>query len=323
MNWYTKLQSNKLDLEDELEALLQEIRGEYPGIQLEAWITHGYSIEIANIKVPPGQRNQGIGTSVINRIQNFAKEKNLPITVRPSPEKGKKEALERFYKNLDFKHNRGRNMDYELSSPLAPTMYWKLNIKNKRSMNFLNQNKIRFTKTSSIDIGSSGYGALSNFAAYPFIIDGIQCGGMEGFLQSLKFSDPDKQARVCGLYGVKAKYKGKKSKWYQDQNLHWMGQTFSRHSTEYQELLDRAFNSLFEQSQEFRDALASTGNEELTHTIGKPDPNMTVLTENEFISRLYRLRRKLESAHDLSRGSTSRDLLPKVEPNKESINELV
>ena len=32
--------------------------------------------------------------------------------------------------------------------------------------------------------------ALSNFTPHPFVIDGIECASIEGFLQSLKFKDP-------------------------------------------------------------------------------------------------------------------------------------
>jgi len=44
-----------------------------------------------------------------------------------------------------------------------------------------------------MNIGSgNGYpsSALSNFAAHPFVIDGVHCASMEGFLQSLKFDKP-------------------------------------------------------------------------------------------------------------------------------------
>lgn len=30
--------------------------------------------------------------------------------------------------------------------------------------------------------------ALSNFAPHPFVLDGVYCASMEGFLQSLKFN---------------------------------------------------------------------------------------------------------------------------------------
>lgn len=47
-----------------------------------------------------------------------------------------------------------------------------------------------------MDIGSKcGYPAssLSNFSPHPFVIDGVECSSMEGFLQSLKFSSIDMQ----------------------------------------------------------------------------------------------------------------------------------
>ena len=77
-----------------------------------------------------------------------------------------------------------------------------------------------------MDIGSgSGYpsAALSNFASHPFIIDGVQCNSMEGFLQSLKFDSLEMQHYVCTLVGKAAKFKGKKKKWYKKQELYWNG----------------------------------------------------------------------------------------------------
>ena len=43
-----------------------------------------------------------------------------------------------------------------------------------------------------MDIGSgSGYPSanLSNFSPHPFVIDGVECNSMEGFLQSLKYEN--------------------------------------------------------------------------------------------------------------------------------------
>jgi predicted NAD-dependent protein-ADP-ribosyltransferase YbiA (DUF1768 family) len=64
-----------------------------------------------------------------------------------------------------------------------------------------------------MDIGSgTGYpsAALSNFAPHSFVIDGVECASMEGFLQSLKFSSPEMQKEVCKLVGKAAKFKGEK-----------------------------------------------------------------------------------------------------------------
>lgn len=147
-----------------------------------------------------------------------------------------------------------------------------------------------------MDIGSgAGYpeSALSNFAPHPFVIDGIACASMEGFLQSLKFSNPDMQKEVCKLVGKAAKFKGKKKKWYRTQTLYWQGKEIKRNSQEYQDLLTKAFDALGENSS-FQKALLSTGNAILTHNIGKRKQNETVLTVQEFIHQLYRIRQNLQ-----------------------------
>ena len=147
-----------------------------------------------------------------------------------------------------------------------------------------------------MDIGSGlGYpsAALSNFAPHPFVIDGIECASMEGFLQSLKFSNPDMQKEVCKLVGKAAKFKGKKKKWWQTQTLYWRGQEIDRHSQEYQQLLDRAYAALA-QNESFRRALLATGTATLTHSIGKSNPSETVLTKAEFCGRLTRLREQIQ-----------------------------
>lgn len=65
----------------------------------------------------------------------------------------------------------------------------------------------------TIDIGvDEGYPSevLSNFHPYTFVVDGVHCASMEGFLQSVKFENEEKQILVCGLIGKQAKFKGKK-----------------------------------------------------------------------------------------------------------------
>ena len=143
-----------------------------------------------------------------------------------------------------------------------------------------------------MDIGSGKAfpcNALSNFAPHPFVLDGVECASMEGFLQSLKFKNPDMQRHVCTLVGKAAKFKGKDKKWWREQKLFWLGQEFDRHGKEYQRLLNRAFNALF-QNTGFRNALEASKPAVLTHSIGKTDPSRTVLTQSEFCGRLMKLR---------------------------------
>ena len=147
-----------------------------------------------------------------------------------------------------------------------------------------------------MDIGSgAGFpaGTLSNFAPHPFVIDGVQCNSMEGFLQSLKFKDAEMQKSVCLLVGKAAKFKGKKKKWWKTQTLHWQGREIKRDSVEYQELLDRAFDALA-QNASFQKALLATGTAVLTHSIGKTKITETVLTRSEFCSRLTTIRARLQ-----------------------------
>lgn len=132
--------------------------------------------------------------------------------------------------------------------------------------------------------------ALSNFAPHEFYIDGIRCASMEGFLQSLKFSSPEMQEHICTLTGIAAKRAGSGKNWQRQQVLWWRGQQIGRRSEEYQKLLDRAYDALY-QNQGFKSALIASGRNAIyTHSVGKHRINETVLTVREFCSRLMKLK---------------------------------
>lgn len=148
-----------------------------------------------------------------------------------------------------------------------------------------------------MDIGSKNEypaSALSNFASHPFVFDGIPVTSFEGLLQSFKFLDPETQKSVCALTGWKAKVFGRGEEWWRTRNLYWQGEVFNRDSDEYQRLLDLAYREMFDQSEGFRKALRATGDAVLTHSIGKASPKVTILTSDEFCSRLMRLREMLK-----------------------------
>ena len=143
-----------------------------------------------------------------------------------------------------------------------------------------------------MDISSkAGYpaSALSNFAPHPFEIDGVKCNSMEGFLQSLKFESTDMQEHVCTLVGYAAKKKGYGKNWWTKQTLYWRGVPMKRDSKEYQLLLNRAYNQLYRNTK-FKAALEATNGATLTHAMGKNKINETILTAQEFCSRLTHLR---------------------------------
>ena len=62
-----------------------------------------------------------------------------------------------------------------------------------------------------MDIRSSGSypgSELSNFAPHRFWLDGVECGSMEGLLQSLKFEEVPLQAKIRKMVGKDAKRRG-------------------------------------------------------------------------------------------------------------------
>ena len=146
-----------------------------------------------------------------------------------------------------------------------------------------------------MDIGSrQGYpaSALSNFAPHPFVLDGVECNSAEGFLQSLKFKNPDMQKHICTLVGLAAKRAGGGKGWWRHQVLYWQGVEYKRDSDEYQQLLDRAYEAL-SLNEGFRKALMASGDAVLKHSMGKTNLKETVLTQSEFCGRLTRLRDRM------------------------------
>jgi hypothetical protein len=144
------------------------------------------------------------------------------------------------------------------------------------------------------DIRSNALGALavvSNFARHAFTLDGITCGGMEGFLQGLKHEDVERQKQVCAMYGFKAKKAGRPWK----DVLFWKGKPVKRRSREYAGLVGRAYVAMAAENKEFRDALEKLDLERCTHKTGAPAhmKDKSVLTEEEFMACLKWIKGKL------------------------------
>ena len=133
---------------------------------------------------------------------------------------------------------------------------------------------------------------LSNFTLHSFVFDGVMCASMEGFLQSLKYSDSSRQREICAKHGKDAKKAGAGSNWKEHQVLYWQGTKYPRGSRAYQVLIRQAFDALFE-NPHFRWSLYLTLGRDLQHSMGKHDIRETVLTVDEFLTQLYRLREKV------------------------------
>ena len=149
-----------------------------------------------------------------------------------------------------------------------------------------------------MDIGSRNSGPagrLSNFTPRPFVFRGVECNSMEGLLQSFKYKDPDNQIYCCSLVGFKAKKYGSGKKWQRTQTLWWAGAPIKRDSDDYQTLLDEAFEALYTTNGKAKKTLLATHSANLTHSIGRSKASETVLTRQEFCSRLMNIRSRLQA----------------------------
>lgn len=153
----------------------------------------------------------------------------------------------------------------------------------------------------AINIGSKGgwsANVLSNFAATPFVIDGVSCASAEGFIQALKFPNPEMQRHICSLVGRAAKFAGKKAakRIQRRQKVWWQGQEFEFRSQEHFALIERGLRAKFMQSERAKRALIATRDAILTHDLGQPESALTSLPAREFIRMLVKIRAELEKA---------------------------
>lgn len=135
---------------------------------------------------------------------------------------------------------------------------------------------------------------LSNLFPHKFVIDGVKCLSMESFIQSLRVEDKNIQRKICEEYTGYMAYKMRLSlpDWRKDGYVYWQGEKILRFSEEYQKLITKAYDMLFENNV-FRFCLNTHKNKVLFHTIGCYDEEKTLLTQCEYIAQLERLIEKL------------------------------
>jgi len=153
----------------------------------------------------------------------------------------------------------------------------------------------------AINISSKGEwpaNVLSNFAATPFVIDGVKCNSAEGFIQALKFPNPEMQKHVCALVGIGAKQAGIKAakRIQREQKVWWQGREFEFRSDEHFSQIERALRAKFTQSDRARRALLATRDATLSHQVGQSDDKHTSLPASVFVRILYRIRAELQVA---------------------------
>ena len=110
--------------QDDIQKLVDFFLAKYPGLVLRI-NEYENKIKLEKIFLPVALRNQGIGTEIISAIKEYSQKVGKPIVLNPEPEKGKKGALQRFYKRNEFVNNAGRDRDYGLSDTFSTTMLYK------------------------------------------------------------------------------------------------------------------------------------------------------------------------------------------------------
>lgn len=145
-----------------------------------------------------------------------------------------------------------------------------------------------------VDIHSKRFGfvgRLSNFTKREFVFDGVECRSIEGVLQSFKCKDITEQKRICMLSGINAKNAGAEIDWKKKQVLYWNNTEYQRESVEYDELLKRLYEAAYECDSSSKNDIEDSKKYILDHSIGVEDKTETVLTKDEFISKLTMLQK--------------------------------
>lgn len=136
---------------------------------------------------------------------------------------------------------------------------------------------------------------LSNLYPHQFSLDGYVFASMEGFLQSLKTAHLSKKIPIFETYGYGAWKCGQSLDWQTKQELYWIETPIDRHSKIYTALLCRAYDALFEQNSDYKNALERSLDYKLDHSIGQLDTDKTIMTKKEFLYQLNRQRNKLKN----------------------------
>lgn len=122
---------------------------------------------------------------------------------------------------------------------------------------------------------------LSTFKEYPFTLDGVSCRTMESFLQSLREQDVDKQVEICSLVARDARENFATPEWVSPEPLYWQGEKIDRESHEYNKLIARAYDAMFN-NKKFNLLLKSLDKDAIIiNSYAQKNELKTLLTEDE------------------------------------------
>ena len=95
--------------EGTLDSIAQEL-----GIELDIYESGDNILTLSKIIVPEDLRGQGVGSTAMKKIIQHADQNNKTIALTPSADYGgDKKKLIKFYKQIGFVMNKGKNKNYE------------------------------------------------------------------------------------------------------------------------------------------------------------------------------------------------------------------
>ena len=110
---------------EELQRLVKSLEQQHPEIEdLFAW-ENDREVRLDSISIRPEMRNRGVGSQVMQALKKFAASVGKPLVLSPEAGKGKKGALDRFYRRHGLIYNKGRRKDYSIGGAFGPWMYWR------------------------------------------------------------------------------------------------------------------------------------------------------------------------------------------------------
>lgn len=128
------------------------------------------------------------------------------------------------------------------------------------------------------------------FNGKTFNFQGHEIASVNSFLLAVKSNNIEEQKKLFLVPDDKISEIAKSVKLhYTPRILYWNGESFSRDSEKYQNLLKKVYKARFDNDLEFRNAIRISKHFKLCHTIGKDDIGDTVLTRSEFINHIKSL----------------------------------
>ena len=102
------------------DVITDSLRAKYPSVDIS--VAGDNTLYLGKMVVPKEQRNQGIGTQVMNDLVKQADDIGATVTLSPSADfGGNKEKLKEFYKRFGFVQNTGKNKDFSISESMYRT----------------------------------------------------------------------------------------------------------------------------------------------------------------------------------------------------------